>query len=177
MAIEVSGGSHPDNMTDGLKMTRKSFLLDHINTSNQMQAVSLGLDKDDPVPPYDPNSADNQWPKMIYHASLGYKVIGTSLKGLKDSHDSKIRSETEAANKQLLAESTASVTGWRLQPFAKPVVTLKSPEEEKHEFQKKFEERDNIIRTQADQLDQLKELVQKLIASQPLQSQSAGGKK
>lgn len=75
--------------------------------------------------PYDPNHPDNKWPVMVYHAALGYKVIGQNLKGLTGA----LRIEAEKANQ--VALKAAQAENWRLEQYPKPQVALLDPAAEK----------------------------------------------
>lgn len=152
MAVEVIGvGGEVNGHGDSIEAFR---------TANEQNARALlnvaeGKHKNTPRPAYDSRHADNQWPKMRYHAEKGEVVIGKNLKGIEDRG---MRARIEKENQESLA--AAEKQGWRAEPYTKPQIAVLDPATEKMELKRKLDE-------QQGQITALNDLLQKALAKLP----------
>lgn len=175
MPIQVTGATGVDGQ-NGHDESLETFVIDHLNTSRQLQNFAAGRKLTLPLPPYDPSHPDNHWPVMIYHAVNAPETIGVTLLGLKDDPVTKEnkRTKTAMANEAALKHALGR-PGWRLEPFVKPNVRILSPEEEKANLIASIADRDAKINALADSVQRLvAENAQRDKASAPEAPQKAG---
>ena len=156
MGVDVIGGGKYER--DGFKESLNNFRRAHEANSAQLLNIAAGREKDDPLPEYDPDHADNQWPTVMYHAEYGAKIIGKSLVGLTGAH----RRETDVENKAAL--TAAEKSGYRAEPYRKPKVAVLDPESEKAALLARNKQLEGMINAQTDEVAKLREAVNKLLS-------------
>lgn len=102
----------------GLEESQAAFRKHHKNVGDVLNNMAEGLKKDEDRPDYEHQS----YPKMVYHAERGERIVHTSK-------DLKAAIEEE---------------GYRIAPYAKPKVYVADPETEK----KQLLETNNRLRAQ-----------------------------
>lgn len=118
----------------GTKESVAAFHKHHADLSRQLLNVAEGIDKDDPRPV----QPKQDFPMMIY-SPRGSMIVNSP-----EERDQKISE------------------GYRMQPYPKPQVLINDPKTEKLEVQRKNAELQGQLTAQADEIAQLRELVQEL---------------
>lgn len=127
-----------------------AFMRAHTADTAALINLANGREPNDPLPPYDPNHPDNQWPKAAHHPTTGMLEVGTSLKGVTDSRQ---RASITAANEKAYAAALAA--GHRAEPYAKPQITVLDPAREKLELKRQLDEQQGQITALLDQVTRL----------------------
>lgn len=147
MGVEVLGVANEGN---GHGDTMDLFRSSEIANSKVLLNLAAGRKKNAPQPVYDPDHADNAWPKMMFHPALPERSVGASLVGVTDEDD---RTAIEKANKK--AVDVAKADGYRDAPYAKVQIALLDPAAEKKAMQDKLTEQSGQITMLAEQLAKL----------------------
>lgn len=154
MAVQVGGGNVE---IDGYAATMGNFRKSHDGNSAALINLIHGRRADLPLPAYDPDHADHQFPLMIYSPN-GEKVVGQSLKGLTGQ-------ARVAAAEQNEAELTAALkAGYRRAPYAKPQVAVLDPAVEKQALVDRNKELEGKIVALTDQHMSLKTMFENVMA-------------
>jgi hypothetical protein len=151
MGVEVLGVANEGN---GHGDTMDAFRQAEISNSKVLLNLAAGRKKNAVAPVYNPDHADNAWPKMMFHPGLGERTVGVSLVGVKDEDD---RAAIEKSNLKAVAQAKAD--GYRDEPYPKVQIALLDPAAEKKAMQDKITDQDG-------KLVALAEMVSKLLAGQ-----------
>jgi hypothetical protein len=151
MGVEVLGAGGEMN---GFGDTFAATVRANKENSDILLNLADGKHKNAQRPVYDPDHADNAWPKMVYSANPAKPElsVGKSLKGVVDPRDRKrIEDDNQAAMKAAIAQ------GFRSQPYPKPQIAVLDPAAEKMELKRKNDELQGQITTLTEQFQKLQE--------------------
>jgi hypothetical protein len=137
MGVEVLGVANEGN---GHGDTMDSFRQAEISNSKVLLNLAAGRKKNAIAPVYDPDHADNAWPKMLFHPGLGERTVGKSLVGTTDEDE---RADIEKSNLKAVAQ--AKVDGYRDAPYPKVQIALLDPAAEKKAMQDKIADQDGKL--------------------------------
>jgi hypothetical protein len=151
MGVEVLGAANEGN---GHGDTMDAFRNAETSNSKVLLNLAAGRKKNAPQPAYNPDHADNAWPKMMFHPGLGERTVGSTLVGITDED---ARAAVEKSNDKAVAQAKAD--GYRDAPYPKVQIALLDPAAEKKAMQDK-------ITDQEGKLVALSETVNKLLAGQ-----------
>jgi hypothetical protein len=150
MGVEVLGVANEGN---GHGDTMDTFRQAEISNSKVLLNLAAGRKKNAIAPVYNPDHADNAWPKMLFHPGLGERTVGVTLVGKTDEDE---RAAVEKSNQKAVAQAKAE--GYRELPYPKVQIALLDPAAEKKALQDK-------ITDQEGKLVALSETVNKLLAA------------
>jgi hypothetical protein len=140
---------------DGYAENMMQFRQSHEQNTAGLLNVSEGKKVGAPRAPYDPNHPDNQWPVMVHHPVKGELTVGENLLGMPNmtERDKKARQFRIQENEKALSAALGS--GYRREPYAKPIIAMMDPVTEKANLAKDLAEKDGLIKAQNDQLAKL----------------------
>ncbi len=147
MGVEVLGVANEGN---GHGDTMDLFRSAEIANSKVLLNLAAGRKKNAPQPVYNPDHADNAWPKMMFHPGLGERTVGVSLVGTTDED---ARAAIEKANDKAVA--LAKSEGFRETPYPKVQIAVLDPAAEKKAMLDKATEQDGKIVALTEQVKKL----------------------
>jgi hypothetical protein len=150
MGVEVLGVANEGN---GHGDTMDAFRQAETSNSKVLLNLAAGRKKNAIAPVYNPDHADNAWPKMLFHPGLGERTVGVTLVGKTDEDE---RAAVEKSNQKAVAQAKAD--GYREAPYPKVQIALLDPAAEKKALQDKITEQEG-------KLVALSETVNKLLAA------------
>lgn len=155
MGVEVIGQV---GEVDGYGDSMDAFRKGHEQNTAILLNLAEGKKKNAYRPPFNPNSADNAWPVMLYHPEKGERVLGVSLVGLTGT------ARRDAEKDNLETVKAAKNIGYREEPYKKPQVVVLDPAVEKAALVAENQAMKGTIVSLSDQLNKLSQAVEKLMA-------------
>lgn len=153
MAVEVT---NPNFGKNGHAETVRKTLEAHRANTVSLLNLTDGADVDAPRDPYNGSHEDNQWPKMLHHATKGEKTVGVNLKGLPSlTLDDKKRRAAVIQQNETEYKRLQKEEGYQVAPFPTVHIAVLDAKTEKAELHRQNAELRGQILTQQQQLDGL----------------------